>query len=196
MPNWCDCELSINAIMKGHPSEKRKTIESLKRFVALSRNTKLEEDLYTNAFIPYPKRFRARDRKSALHHAKVKKAIENITDKNEREKIIKKLGGWSIKDGFNNGGYDWCLQHWGTKWGFCHSKLIESNFETGRLLYRFDTAWSPPTPLIHKMSLMYPNFIFTLNYFEGGMGFKGKLKVQNGTIIKNYTSHYRGGRGG
>jgi hypothetical protein len=106
------------------------------------------------------------------------------------------MGGWHFKDGYNDGGYDWCIRNWGTKWGFCHSKLIESNFDTGRLFYSFDTAWSPPTPLIFKMSQMFPHLIFTLKYWECGSAYKGTYIVHNGVIIKDVSSHYFGGRGG
>jgi hypothetical protein len=197
MPNWCDNELVIQTTLKGHPSERRLHKEELKRFVNYAKDKNVhDEDLVTDKFIPYPKRFYESDKKSAKHSEKIRKATEHITDPKERDKIVKKMGGWHLKDGFNDGGYDWCLRNWGTKWGICHSKLIDTNFDIGKALYRFDSAWSPPTPVIHKMSLMFPNLTFTLKYWECGCAFKGTYKAQNGNIIKDVSSHYTGGRGG
>ena len=34
----------------------------------------------------------------------------------------------------------------------------------------FDTAWSPPIPVIEKLASMFSDHVFELKYFEGGMG--------------------------
>lgn len=98
-----------------------------------------------------------------------------------------------LEDG--NGWYDWCIHNWGTKWGFCHTSEAKWLSKT-KILYSFDTAWSPPTGLLLHISEMYPEFTFKLKYWEGGCGFKGVYTVKNGIVIEDEHSEYRGMRGG
>jgi hypothetical protein len=50
------------------------------------------------------------------------------------------------------------------------------------LLYRFDTAWSPPVPAIHNLSLQYPNLNFDLSY-EEEQGWGGEITFKNGEVV-------------
>jgi hypothetical protein len=95
------------------------------------------------------------------------------------------------KDGYNQGGYDWCLTNWGTKWGICDPTLNEGKRV---LYYGFQTAWSPPLPIIRKMGQMFPELTFRLKYFEGGMAFQGVFEMTKG--YTNIDKSYRGSRGG
>jgi hypothetical protein len=71
--------------------------------------------------------------------------------------------------GFDNW-YDWCLSNWGTKWNACHSDWDIEESSTMHM-YRFDTAWSPPEPVIHALAIAYPNLTFRLEYtLEGERG--------------------------
>jgi len=101
----------------------------------------------------------------------------------------------ALKDGYNDGGYYWCLQHWGTKWNFGPETELKKT-KTAHI-YTFDTAWSPPTPVIFAMSERYPHLTFTLKYYEQGCGFSGSMELKNASIIKQSTNNdYKGGRGG
>lgn len=44
----------------------------------------------------------------------------------------------------------WQSNHWGTKWNAYSTELIEAD-EYGVLL-KFDTAWSPPTPIFEALA--------------------------------------------
>jgi hypothetical protein len=96
--------------------------------------------------------------------------------------------------GYNSGGYEWCIENWGTKWGIYDGELV--NEREGGLTYRFQSAWSPPIPVIKKMSEMFPKLLFTLRYYECGMEFKGTLTCKNGKPLSFKESKYRGNRGG
>ena len=96
---------------------------------------------------------------------------------------------------FNNGGYWWCVNNWGTKWDW---EVISTQDykKTGKKL-TFDTAWSPPLPVVIAASKEFPLIRFTLKYFEAGMGFCGTFSCKNGETIKDETrNNYRGKRGG
>ena len=71
--------------------------------------------------------------------------------------------------------YEWNIQHWGTKWNIDSDDISTTKDEilTGKISLRFDTAWSPPTPVIQAAALKYTGLSFKLKYWEGGVGFRG-----------------------
>lgn len=60
----------------------------------------------------------------------------------------------------------------------------------------FDTAWSPPVPVIEKLAGMFPDHAFELKYFEGGMGFSGQARWSDGEEQYHHQYEYSGPRGG
>lgn len=68
--------------------------------------------------------------------------------------------------------YDWNVANWGTKWDACHVQVIEDDLDDGTLVYRFDTAWSPPVPVVEAMIEALPDFRVRLHATEPGMGFQ------------------------
>jgi len=126
-----------------------------------------------NKIDPYPEHFREQD----------EAAVEAF-----------KRGDYSVKDGFNSGGYDWCVTNWGTKWN--SNKLF--NFKTTRTKIKasFDTAWAPPQMVILTLSSRFPKCTFNLKYYESGMGFKGSLTLMDGEVMESKEGRYTGNRGG
>ena len=159
-------------------------IETIDKFMdfAINIDPCLPSDdqlLDANKFIPYPEHFKKLD------------ALAKIA-------AAKEPPDYTVKDGFNSGGFQWCLENWGTKWGIYDCKIEYKDFgiRNGKLKYRFNTAWAPPLPIIKAMSDKFPTLRFRLNYFEFGMGFKGTYIVKNGEVIKDVQSKYSGRRGG
>jgi hypothetical protein len=62
--------------------------------------------------------------------------------------------------------YDWCLREWGTKW----SAYNFSDYDDGNTI-EFDTAWSPPTPIIEKLSEMYPDVVINHQWADEDLGY-------------------------
>ena len=176
MPNWCECELRIEG--------KKKELAKFKEFAKTKKNV-----LDTEKFIPYPKKFKDLDEKSRKLDEKRDKMRKRGKSYEEAEKKYPYM-----KDGFNSGGYEWCNDNWGTKWGICDAELIEDYGD--ELNYEFNTAWSPPEPVIIKMSKMFPKLKFTLTYYEVAMQFNGILICEKGKIIEQDTGKYFGHRGG
>jgi len=102
-------------------------------------------------------------------------------------------GGY-VKDSYSRGGYEWCIAHWGTKWGLYDIEVVSD--EVGVVDYTFQTAWSPPLPVIVAMGEQFPDLKFTLCYYEGGGGFQGALIVEGGQVVKDKNRPYDGDRGG
>jgi len=102
-----------------------------------------------NTLIPYPEHFAKADRE----------AYE--WEKAHPEKP------WSPgrpKDGFNQGGYEWRIEHWGTKWNaYAHEQLSPT------VLY-FETAWSAPEPVMDALAARFPDVPFMLEYADEDIG--------------------------
>lgn len=171
MPNYCSNDL----IVEGDKKEVQAFFKAVR--------TK-DATIDANKILPYPKRFADADKKS----------------KAWRKRNPNKPWSESPNDGYNNGGYQWCVENWGTKWGlFKFSKVIfENNYKPPQVDAKvtFDTAWSPPVPIIEKASRMFPKLTFSLYYYECGCQFHGVFKVKNGRIIEKSTAKYLGTRGG
>jgi len=126
-----------------------------------------------NKIIPYPEEYRKLD---------------------EIAKAARDKGNFDVEDGYNNGGYQWCVNTWGTKWGMYDFTPIVRYKQSVKLT--FLSAWSPPEPIIKQLSIQYPKLTFTLRYYEGGAGFKGVLKCKGYDILEEHTGDYNGNRGG
>jgi len=86
-----------------------------------------------------------------------------------------------------NNWYDWNVRNWGTKWEvgvpdeeeYPETELTDES-ETF-LAYRFNTAWSPPTEAIVKLSAQYPDLEIELSYQEE-TGWGGCMQFEAGNV--------------
>lgn len=125
-----------------------------------------------NSFVQYPKRFADKDKNS--------------------KGIIR-------ADGYNSGGYEWCIANWDTKWNACNSnatKVVKEYNDSYGLSYDFETAWSPPIKVIVAMSKKFKKLSFDIRFFECGMAFNGRVEISKGKILKDESGVYFGSRGG
>jgi hypothetical protein len=62
--------------------------------------------------------------------------------------------------------YSWSVNTWGTKWNTYdgYSKRTSDN----EVQYKFDTAWSPPLPVIDVLAKKFPELSFKLQYIDEG----------------------------
>ena len=85
--------------------------------------------------------------------------------------------------------YDWNVRNWGTKWDVANrddEKYHETELTDegeGFISYRFNTAWSPPSEAIAKLSEQYPDLVFTLS-FEEETGWGGEIIFEGGNGIE------------
>lgn len=77
--------------------------------------------------------------------------------------------------GIGDGWYDWCINHWGTKWDIgCDNDENHGLKPTrvgNQVTVSFDSAWAPPVGLYEKLVDLGYNVKAT--YFEPGMAFCG-----------------------
>jgi hypothetical protein len=60
--------------------------------------------------------------------------------------------------------YSWSVQNWGTKWNACRVEIDDSSIEHSYLKILFETAWSAPVPVLHKMVEMFPKLTFNCRW--------------------------------
>lgn len=178
MPNWCDCDLIVSGSKGG-------VEEFMER--AKGENGLLD----ANSFIPYPKDWAELDKISAKWHDEMEKQKGDTRVKwlNEHPRP---------EDGYNHGGYDWCVANWGTKWNLSEPNIREDDNKGDRRIVKFNfgTAWSPPIPVIEQMAEIFPDLKFELRFYEGGMAFQGKFIWKNGQLHSQNEGTYKGNRGG
>jgi len=178
MPNWCNNELKILGTKK-----------EIEKFLKFSKGDNGILDF--NKFIPYPKDFKELDKKKKEWDEKAEAYAEKHSSdryynlSNKLKKLFESKNGKEPKDGYNQGGYEWCIRNWGTKWNASRSQL----FLSGNFIL-FGTPWGPPKPVIIAMSRLFPSLKFELKYFEPGNGFKGELIVKNDEIIISKEEDY------
>lgn len=111
-----------------------------------------------NKLIPYPEEFEKLDKaREAARAAGVK---------------------WDKlpKDGFNQGGYEWCSKNWGTKWN-----AYEIGFDYDTIA--FQTAWATPRPIWKALSAKFPDVTIMIEYADEDRGNNcGILRCRSGVI--------------
>ena len=56
------------------------------------------------------------------------------------------------------------------------------------IVFHFDTAWSPPTPIIKNAAERFPALTFELRYFECGCCFNGLFRLSRGEVESDESS--------
>ncbi len=156
MPNYCENTLKVVGTKK-----------DITRFAnRVYGKSEESASLDFNRIIPYPKKFERLDK--------------------AWQEEYEKTGEFPLwKNGFNSGGYEWCIENWGTKWNAMYVTRTANTLADGlqEIIYTFDTAWSPPIPVVAKMAEMFPTLEFELFYQEGGEGFEGSNSFADGKQI-------------
>ena len=101
--------------------------------------------------------------------------LENVSAPNKEnpQEMIKKYGyaDW----------YDFRCARWGTKW---NASDVDLTLESPTSLsISFNTAWSPPIPVIEAIAEKYPFASISLEYYEEGMGFAGLVEYERGELV-------------
>ncbi len=74
----------------------------------------------------------------------------------EREACLAKYGASNWRD--------WTIKNWGTKWDLPSEEVRLTKRSLAEVLIKFKTAWDPPTRFLDKLSELFPDFHFTLEF--------------------------------
>lgn len=192
MPNHCETDVYI----RGSDEDVKVFGKWLEEIEPLNRDI-------CRALIPYPENFEQMDRElKAIYKlgGDERKAAETA--------YMTKYGqtGSFPKDGYNDGGYEWCCANWGTKWG-TYDVDFTPHTKRGALL-SFQSAWSPPSVAVFQaLSEKFPDLTFEIEYFEGGAAYCGGMTFYAKSECEDYervhgepdnqwSGDYSGSRGG
>ena len=87
----------------------------------------------------------------------------------------------------DNDWYHWNVRNWGTKWdiavpdGEQYANTEMSITDSGEVMYRFETAWSPVYEVLTELSKMYPTLTFDYEY-EEEQGWGGNATIIAGDV--------------
>lgn len=126
-----------------------------------------DRDFDFSALIPYPEKWAKLDK---AHH-EAEEALLKLPQEQRDWRTVP-------KDGYNQGGYEWCIKNWGTKW---NAYTLSINWDE----ITFQTAWSYPTPIYEALSKKFPETIFEVEYADDDFGANcGITAWQNGVEIE------------
>ena len=77
----------------------------------------------------------------------------------------------------------WCYENWGTDRN-CYDEDISDNDIS------FYTAWSPCSPIVKQLSVMFPDVIIEYSYDESSEGFCGCEVYSAGRMLYNMEADY------
>jgi len=82
--------------------------------------------------------------------------------------------------------YEWCNQHWGTKWNSYGYGEAKVNYKDGDVL-NFLTAGSAPHPVMEKLAEMFPDVEIKHEWADEYIGENcGRYRYQNGVRIEEW----------
>ena len=175
MPNWCENILTVEG--------GENVVQRFKKF-AKPQEGMTDTELSLDSLYPVPDEI-----KNTVSGGNV---IDGVYVKVWREVNGKpvaiptdELNAMQKKYGATNW-YHWCIAHWGTKWDV-QAKLEDA---PDFLVYRFETAWSPPVKWLEKVARDFPYLRFTLIYDEPGMGFAGTAIANQAKLIVDTGKEY------
>lgn len=171
MPNWCMNRVRIRA--------KKETLEAIKATLKgfeYSRPFNFEsksegelvgsETLFSfHNIIPQPDEILDRDDPRRVN--------KSMTSDQLLDALAKKEG--TMPDWWH-----WRVNNWGTKWSVADVDLVEKK---GFIVYSFDTAWSPPEPVLCRLSEMFPDANILLSFYEPGCIGRGSITYKGGEIV-------------
>jgi hypothetical protein len=176
MPNFCENELVITG----------EGVQACLEFIKGEEHG--QETVFDfNKVVPYPEKYRKMDEETDPLFERLK-----AMSFEERAAYLKEHE--YPKDGYNSGGHEWCIEHWGTR-SSPYEVQLDTDGDSYAELY-FTTAWSPPEPVIMELSRRFPELRFQLQFWEGGAAYAGVLIVKAGATVVDHQWEYSGSRGG
>ena len=101
-------------------------------------------------------------------------AFWNIVKPDNLDKYFATVGSDTGNESDPDNWYNWNIRNWGTKWEVADNSYYEEQDEPDSLVYRFETAWSPPMEALLLLSSQFPTLRFDYRYEEeqgwGGAG--------------------------
>lgn len=178
MPNWCDTVLTV----RGNET-------NLDRFIAGINIADDGDWEILESYYPVPEALRITSTITfeAIPEQWLDGVREGTWTQEEFEERVKK--NFELRqaqlDNYAKYGstdwYHWCNDNWGTKWGDCDTRLI--NTSQGVREFHLRSAWGPITLGLLKVSKDHPQLTFILANDEEAGFFLEVVVVRNGEVL-------------
>lgn len=77
------------------------------------------------------------------------------------------------------------VENWGTKWDACDCEMITNH---DNIVFKFESAWSPPLNFLETIAEQYDTFKFELAYCEIGVQVYGVIKYKKRCRVHQSTT--------
>ena len=189
MPNHVDTRLAITGDKEQLKTFREKHLLNVERVDYEGNKTGEFEDVFDfNTITPMPEELEGTTSPRRTTSG-LAQSIRNGASKEsikEYKKQIKLADECEKKYGYSDW-YSFKLAKWGTKCGAYGLEII--NEATGSIEIRYQTAWRTATPILCKLSEMYPDLKFKQHALDEGMNF---AVTQEFTCGNCYEEHYDG----
>ena len=138
MPNICENEVSIQ-------SWDSNQIRSFMKFVKSK-----DCDFDFNRIVPSPNWNKTPDENGELP-TRVKRI------RNSEGKLVMTIRSFPTSGKTDDRWYDWNLENWGTKWNSYNGSMEFDKKHGDEVSYKFNTAWSPPAPILEALREKFPD---------------------------------------
>jgi len=172
MPNWC-----MNTVRVSGPKKE------LKKFIETVETPESKFDF--NGIVPMPEALKGITKGSCTIDGK---QVNNwrVVDGKSIPVSDEELASFVEKYGARDW-YDWSCENWGTKWNL-DDEVTVNQFSDTEIEYTFDTAWSPPLPVIEQAAEQFPKLTFAINYEEPGNDVAGGATFIKGRLADSFES--------
>lgn len=169
MPNHCTNKLSLGSLNTG------KTLgELLKPYLTKCKGDNLE-CLDFDKILPMPDGIRKTHDVSSIEE--ITKFQHGTPEYEARQKEQELIQEENVKLYGSSSWYDWSVSKWGTKWNSYNSYYDDSCKIEEIDYFEFQTAWSPPFPVIKELSKLIGESL-RMSYYDEGWLFGGVYNVK------------------
>lgn len=140
MPNHCENDLYISGPWYGfEAADKAREASDIQAVLEFIGMTRAEPTFDFNTLIPYPKLWEEMDQDAREYY----RALDEESDPIKRAaaynaaRELYQMKWHTDKDGYNSGGYEWCYEHWDTKW---NAYDVARRDYDGNVIVTFQTA--------------------------------------------------------
>jgi hypothetical protein len=166
MPNWCYNSFSVTG-------EK----DELERFRSAIQK---DDEFDLSVLFPIPEELRIRDvfwsdERYKEMTAEEKAELDDLTARYEA----------NIAEYGHRSWYDWAYANWGTKWSPRVTEMgeVEEYGGNASINGNYETAWSPATGLMKKVSEAFPTLVFEVSFDEEAEAYLGCEIFYNGEVF-------------
>lgn len=134
-----------------------------------------EESTYLdfNKIVPMPKEIERTCEMAGSDALKIRMSNkkEDVAKAKAMEQELKTLEKICQKKYKAKGWYEWSNRYWGTKWNSYENRWDGTDDDGNEQLY-FQTAWSPPEPVLRQLAIKLKKVV-RVSYMDEGYGFFG-----------------------